>query len=61
MFTFNPNLASGEDNLDEGDESFDVRNLGKDLDDNNEEEMQIEVSSPVILGSWVKVNCCARI
>lgn len=50
MFTFNPNLASGEDNLEEGDESFDVRNLENDPEDGSEEEMQIQVSNPVILG-----------
>ena len=37
MFTFNPNLASGEDDLEEGDESVDVRNLDKDPEDVEEE------------------------
>lgn len=40
MFTFNPDLAAGEEDLEEGDESFDVRNLSKDPED---EEQEIEV------------------
>lgn len=39
MFTFNPNLAVGEDGLEEGEESLDVRNIGHDPED---EENQIE-------------------
>ncbi|XP_068246203.1 zinc finger CCCH domain-containing protein 15 [Palaemon carinicauda] len=39
MFTFNPNLASGGDDLEEGDVSVDVRNLEKDPEEGEEEEL----------------------
>ena len=38
MFTFNPNLADGGDDLEEGDESVDVSNLGKDPEGDEEED-----------------------
>ncbi|XP_066958801.1 zinc finger CCCH domain-containing protein 15 homolog [Macrobrachium rosenbergii] len=41
MFTFNPNLASGGDDLEEGDESVDVQNLDRDPEDDEEEEEEI--------------------
>lgn len=50
MFTFNPGLASGEDGLEEGDESLDVRNLGQDPED---EENQIEVRRRMTRGGGV--------
>lgn len=37
MFTFNPNLAVGGDDLEEGDESLDVHNLGKDPEDDDQD------------------------
>ncbi|KAK4292105.1 hypothetical protein Pmani_035104 [Petrolisthes manimaculis] len=44
MFTFDPNLACGGDDLEEGDESFDVRNLecDDDQEENNDDESRFQ-------------------
>ncbi|MPC46334.1 hypothetical protein E2C01_040051 [Portunus trituberculatus] len=57
MFTFNPSLASGEDDLEEGDESLDVRNLGKDPE--QEEELQFdfkEIDMAKLMEDYVEVD-----
>lgn len=57
MFTFNPSLASGEDGLEEGDESLDVRTLGKDPE--QEEELQFEykeIDMAKLMEDYVEVD-----
>ncbi|XP_045598584.2 zinc finger CCCH domain-containing protein 15 homolog [Procambarus clarkii] len=57
MFTFNPNLATeGGDDIEEGDESFDVRNLGKDPEDDQQEIEYREININDLLSEYQEVE-----
>ncbi|XP_071523738.1 zinc finger CCCH domain-containing protein 15 homolog [Panulirus ornatus] len=57
MFTFNPNLATGGDDLEEGDESFDVHNLGRDPEEDEEQDYEYkEISINDLLSEYKEVD-----
>ncbi|KAK8750722.1 hypothetical protein OTU49_014973 [Cherax quadricarinatus] len=56
MFTFNPNLAVGGDDLEEGDESFDVHNLGKDPENGEQEIEYREININDLLSEYQEVE-----
>lgn len=52
MFTFNPDLAVDGEDIEEGDESFDVRNMKMDPDDQDEELKYKEISVNELLSEY---------
>ncbi|XP_037804474.1 zinc finger CCCH domain-containing protein 15 homolog isoform X1 [Penaeus monodon] len=60
MFTFNPNLLTGGDEMEEGDESFDVHNLGKDPENEEEERFEFkEIDMNSLMSEYQEIDTTA--